>query len=215
MKRSPAAVRPTLRNLDERALQAFLRIVTQDQQEDQPETFAHVHPHAHATARLARLFALACRCGSRTAGPTLAEIEYGAYVHDIGKYFIEPSVLLKPGALDEDEEAVMRLHPACGDIIISRLPGMTRIIRQIVLHHHEHWDGSGYPEGLRGIDIPLAARIISIVDVYTALRARRSYKPTLTKPEALETLQEMAGCELDPYMVEDFVKLISDKRETA
>ncbi|MDT4954632.1 MAG: hypothetical protein QOJ02_2770 [Acidobacteriota bacterium] len=216
MKRSPAdAARSTLHNLDERAFQAFLRIVTHAEREDQPETFAHVYPHAHATARLARLFALACRCGSRTTGPTLAEIEYGAYAHDIGKYFVEPSVLLKPGALDEDEEAVMRLHPACGEIIISKIPGTTRTIRQIVLYHHEHWDGSGYPEGLRGIDIPLAARIISIVDVYTALRARRSYKPTLTKPEALETLQEMAGRELDPCMVEDFVRLISDKRETA
>jgi HD-GYP domain-containing protein (c-di-GMP phosphodiesterase class II) len=214
MKRSPAA-RPTLRILDERALQAFLRIVAHAEQKDQPETFAHVHPHGHATARLARLFAIACRCGSRTTGPTLAEIEYGAYAHDIGKYLIEPSVLLKPCALNEEEEAVMRLHPACGDIIISRLPGVTRTIRQIVLYHHEHWDGSGYPEGLRGIDIPLAARLISIVDVYTALRARRSYKPTLTKPEALETLQEMAGRELDPYLVEDFVRLISDKRETA
>ena len=214
MKRSPV-IRPTLSIFNERALQAFLRIVTHTEQEDQPETFSHVHPHAHATARLARLFALACRCGSRTTGPTLAEIEYGAYAHDIGKYFIEPSVLLKPGALDEEEEAVMRLHPACGDIIISRLPGITQTIRQIVLYHHEHWDGSGYPEGLRGIDIPLAARIISIVDVYTALRARRSYKPTLTKSEALETLQEMAGHELDPCMVEDFVKFISNKEERA
>jgi HD-GYP domain-containing protein (c-di-GMP phosphodiesterase class II) len=215
MKHSPAAIRPTLRTLDERALQAFLRIVIHGQHQDQPETFAHVHPHAHATARLARLFATVCRCGSRTTGPTLAEIEYGAYAHDIGKYFIDPSVLLKPGALDEDEEAIMRLHPICGDLILSRLPGMTETIRQIVLYHHEHWDGGGYPEGLRGIDIPLAARIISIADVYTALRARRSYKPTLTKPEALETLQGMAGRELDPFMVEDFVRLINDKHEMA
>jgi HD-GYP domain-containing protein (c-di-GMP phosphodiesterase class II) len=202
MKRSPSS-RPTVSTLDEKALQAFLRIVALSEQEDQPETFAHVHPHAHATARLARLFANACRCGSRTTGPTLAEIEYGAYTHDIGKYFIAPSVLLKPGALDEDEEAVMRLHPACGDLIISSL------------YHHEHWDGSGYPEGLKGTAIPLAARIISVVDVYTALRARRSYKPTLTKSEAIRTLIEMAERELDPYLVEDFVGLIVDKSKAA
>lgn len=214
MRSSPAA-RSIVRILDEKALQVFVRMIAHTEQKDQPETFAHVHPHAHATARLARLFGASCGCGSRTSGPTLAEIQYGAYAHDIGKFFIDPSVLLKPGALDKDEEAVMRLHPVCGDIIISRLPGITRTIRQIVLYHHEHWDGSGYPEGLRGIDIPLAARIISVVDVYTALRARRSYKPTLTKPEAIRTLIEMAGRELDPYMVEDFVRLISDKLEAA
>jgi HD-GYP domain-containing protein (c-di-GMP phosphodiesterase class II) len=214
MKRSPSS-RPFVSTLNETALQSFLRIVARSEQEDQPETFAHVHPHAHATARLARLFAMACRCGSRTTGPTLAEIEYGAYTHDIGKYFIAPSVLLKPAALDEDEEAVMRLHPACGDLIISRLPGMTRTIRQIVLYHHEHWDGSGYPEGLSGTAIPFAARIISIADVYTALRARRSYKPTLTKSEAIRTLIKMAERELDPYLVEDFVGLIADKSKAA
>lgn len=214
MKRSPAA-RPIVRILDEKALQTFVHMIARTEQKNQPETFAHVHPHAHATARLARLFGSSCGFGSRTSGPTLAEIQYGAYAHDIGKFCIDPSVLLKPGALDEDEEAVMRLHPACGDMIISRLPSITRTIRQIVLYHHEHWDGSGYPEGLRGIDIPLAARIISVVDVYTALRARRSYKPTLTKSEAIRTLREMAGCELDPYLVEDFVRLISNKLEPA
>jgi putative two-component system response regulator len=176
---------------------------------DKPETFAHVHPHAHATARLARLFATLCGCGSRNDGPTLAEIEYSAYMHDIGKYFIEPSVLLKPGTLDKEEEAVMRLHSVYGAMIMSRLPGTTETIYRAVLYHHEHWAGTGYPAGLRGVGIPLAARIISIVDVYTALRSRRSYKPTLRKPEAIKTLVEMAGHELDPNLVEDFVRLVA------
>lgn len=197
----------TIRSLNQRALQAVLRMVARMEQKDQPDIFAHVHPHAHATARLARLFAASCGCGS-SGGATLAEIEYGAHVHDIGKYFISPSVLLKPGALNEEEEAVMRLHSIYGAMILARLPGTTENIYRAVLYHHEHWDGSGYPEGLRGVGIPLTSRLISIVDVYTALRARRSYKPMLTKPEAIKTLLEMGGRELDPYLVEDFVRLL-------
>src|SRR5947209_401880 len=121
MNYSPAS--PTIRSLDNRALQAVLRMVARMEQKDQPEIFAHVHPHAHATARLARLFAASCGCGSSGNEATLAEIEYGARVHDIGKYFIAPAVLLKPVALDEDEEAVMRLHSIYGAMILARLPG--------------------------------------------------------------------------------------------
>ncbi|HEX8845966.1 MAG TPA: HD domain-containing phosphohydrolase [Pyrinomonadaceae bacterium] len=209
MKRSPAY--PTIRVLDQRALHTVVRMIARTEQKDQPETFAHVHPHAHATARLARLFATFCGCDAGSGGATLAEIEYSAHMHDVGKYFILPSVLLKPGALDEDEEAVMRQHSVYGAMIVSRLPGTTETIRRAVLYHHEHWAGTGYPEGLRGTQIPLTARLISVVDVYTALRARRSYKPTLTKPEAVNTLVEMAGRELDPYLVEDFLRLLKTK----
>ena len=210
MEYSPAT-QPDSRTVDHRALQTVVRMVARVERKNQPEMFFHVQPHAHATARLTRLFATTYTCGSRSQGPTLDEIEYGALMHDIGKYFIAPSVLLKPDALDEEEEAVMRLHPVHGAASISQLPGTTDHIRQVVLHHHEHWDGTGYPGGLCGTAIPLAARIVSVVDVYTALRARRSYKPTLTKWKAIVTLTEMAGRELDPSLVEDFVGLVCGK----
>lgn len=174
----------------------------------QPEIFAHVQPHAHATANLARRFAAACRCAGRGNMPGLEELGVGAYVHDVGKYFIAPSLLLKPGELDEEERAAISLHSALGATVISKIPSMTETIRLTVLHHHEHWDGSGYPDGLSGTRIPYAARLISVVDVYTSLRSRRSYKPTLTKQEAFDTLKEMAGRELDPYLVEDFICLV-------
>ncbi len=186
-------------------------MVARVERKERPEVFAHVQPHAHAAARLTRLFAAKCVGAGR--GPTLDEIEYGALMHDIGKYFIAPSVLLKPDALDEEEEAAVRLHPVRGAAAVSRLPSTTEHIHRVVLHHHEHWDGGGYPSGLRGAAIPLAARIVSVVDVYTALRARRSYKPTLPKGEAVVTLTEMAGRELDPSLVEDFVRMICDKRQ--
>jgi HD-GYP domain-containing protein (c-di-GMP phosphodiesterase class II) len=191
------------------AYRTILRAIAEVGQQTQPRTFAHVQPHAHATARLSRLFAAFCRLNSRSRSPTLDEIEYSAYLHDVGKYFVDPSVLLKPGPLDEEEQAVMRLHSVYGSTIISKLPGSTAIVQRIIFHHHEHWDGTGYPEGLFGTAIPFEARIVSIVDVYTSLRAKRSYKPTLRKVEALRTLTEMAGRELDPYLVEDFVRMVS------
>jgi HD-GYP domain-containing protein (c-di-GMP phosphodiesterase class II) len=191
-----------------------MRVVTKVSKQAQPEIFAHVQPHAHATAKLARHFAASLRLGWNRA-PTLKEIELGAYMHDIGKFFIVSSILLKPGALDEEERATVSLHSVYGATIISKFPGVTETIRRVVLHHHERWDGSGYPEGLSRTSIPLAARIVSIVDVYTSLRAKRSYKPTLTKRQALGSLIEMAGRELDPYMVEDFIRLIRLKRTLA
>lgn len=196
--------------VDSRALQAVARIVGRVERKNQPQVFAHVQPHAHATARLSRFFAAECLRGKNHRRPTLDEIEFGALMHDIGKYFTASAVLLKPAALDEEEQAVMRLHSERGATAISQLPGMTSHIYQIVLHHHEHWDGNGYPGGLHGSAIPLGARIVSVVDVYTSLRARRTYKPTLTKWKAIITLTEMAGHELDPSLVEDFVRLVCD-----
>lgn len=177
-----------------------------------PATFAHVQPHAHATASLAARFvaALDGQRGRRLL--PAAEIEFAARLHDIGKYFISTSILLKPGALDDEERIVMSLHPVYGAIIVEKLHGMTDTIYRAVLHHHEHWEGSGYPEGLAGTCIPLAARIVSIADVYTSLRARRSYKPTYSKWDAFAMLVGMAGRELDPYLVEDFVHLLRDKQ---
>lgn len=210
MKYSPAT-QPAGRTVDHRTLQTVVRMVARVERQNQPRTFTHVQPHAHATARLTRFFAATCIREKGSYGVTLDEIEYGALMHDIGKYFVDPAVLLKPTALDEEEEAVMRLHPAFGATAVSQLPGVTNHIRRIILHHHEHWDGSGYPGGICGTQIPLAARIVSVVDVYTALRSRRSYKPTLTKWKAIVTLTQMAGRELDPCLVEDFMRMVCDK----
>ena len=110
---------------------------------------------------------------------------------------------------------MMSLHSVYGAIIISKLPGVTEAIRCVVLHHHERWDGNGYPEGLAGTAIPLAARIVSIVDVYTSLRAKRSYKPNLNKHQAFSSLIDMAGQELDPFLVEDFLRLVRDRHTLA
>jgi putative two-component system response regulator len=196
---------------EEFGLREVTRVIAAVGRKTQPSIFAHVQPHAHATANLARRFAVACGCVGGGNTPTLEELEVGAHLHDVGKYFIAPSVLLKNGELDAEERAVVSLHPTFGASAISKLPDVTEPIRLTVLRHHEHWDGSGYPGGLAGTAIPLAARLVSVVDVYTSLRSRRSYKPTLTKREALDTLVEMAGRELDPCLVEDFLRFACDR----
>jgi HD-GYP domain-containing protein (c-di-GMP phosphodiesterase class II) len=199
------------RTVSVRTLSGLLRSINTISQQTQPELFTHVQPHAHASAKLARLFVASFGCSDGSFQPTLEEIEFSAHLHDIGKYFIAASVLLKPGALDEEEREIVSLHPVIGATIISKLPGTTETIRRVVLYHHEHWNGNGYPEGLSGTAIPLAARIISIVDVYTSLRSRRSYKPLQTKQQAIGIMKEMAGRELDPYIVEDFITLIKNR----
>jgi HD-GYP domain-containing protein (c-di-GMP phosphodiesterase class II) len=88
------------------------------------------------------------------------------------------------------------------------MASITETVWRVVLYHHERWDGGGYPEGLQGTRIPLAARLVAIADVYTSLRARRSYKPTLTKREAAAEMEAMAGRELDPDLTRDFLKFV-------
>ncbi|HEV2914725.1 MAG TPA: HD domain-containing phosphohydrolase [Pyrinomonadaceae bacterium] len=204
----PLPLRTVNSTVSETTLRTIQRAVAAIGQESRPRAFAHIHPHAHATAKLTRHFVTHYRRDSRSHTPTLEEIEFSAHMHDVGKYFIATSILLKPGRFDEDERAVMSLHPIYGAIIISKLPGISDLIKRVILYHHEHWDGSGYPDGLSGTSIPLEARIVAVVDVYTSLRSRRSYKPTLPKEEALKLLGQMAGQELDPYLTEDFIKLI-------
>ena len=111
-------------------------------------------------------------------------ISYSAQMHDVGKIRVPNEILLKPGSLDENELRIMRLHPVYGDMILGDSPRL-QIAREIALSHHENWDGSGYPQGLRGESIPLSGRIVKLADVYDALRSKRSYKPPFSHEEAL------------------------------
>jgi HD-GYP domain-containing protein (c-di-GMP phosphodiesterase class II) len=173
--------------------------------DERPRLYRHVHPHGHATAILARCFARALGCA---VAPTLDEIELGAHLHDFGKYLVAESILLKPGPLDEEERAAVSFHPVYGAQLLTRLPAVTEAVRRMVLSHHECWDGGGYPEGLAGRRIPFAARLVSVADVYTSLRARRSYKPTFGRAEAAAEMRGMAGRELDPELTADFLRFI-------
>lgn len=118
----------------------------------------------------------------------LAALHRGGYLHDIGKVGISDSLLLKPGRLTPDEYSRIKEHPVIGDRLCGELRSL-RQVRPIVRHHHERLDGSGYPDGLKGDDIPLLAQIMAIVDVYDAITTERPYKPALTPERAYEELR--------------------------
>jgi putative two-component system response regulator len=136
----------------------------------------------------------------------------GAFLHDIGKIGVPDAVLLKPGKLTDDEFATMKSHTLIGDEICSQSRLLSRI-RPIVRHHHERRDGSGYPDGLRGDDIPLLAQIIGIVDVFDALMSPRPYKPAATLRQAHDQLRaEGARGWHRADLLEEFIRVTLDPR---
>ncbi len=129
----------------------------------------------------------------------------GALLHDIGKLAVPEYILNKPGKLTEAEFAKMKIHPTVGGDILRRV-NFPYPVEDIVRYHHEKWDGSGYPKGLRGEAIPLVARIISVVDFYDATRCDRPYRKGMKREESLGLLTNMAGSAFDPRVVETFVE---------
>lgn len=127
-------------------------------------------------------------------------------LHDVGKIGVPDSILLKPGRLTSDELVVMRQHPEIGGDIIPEHPAeVIGMARRIALTHHEKWDGTGYPVGLRGSEIPLEGRIAAICDVYDALISRRPYKPAWSTEEALGHILSNSGTHFDPEVVRSFL----------
>lgn len=142
----------------------------------------------------------------------LAALECGGFLHDIGKIGIPDGVLCKPGALTPAEYEVVKQHTVIGDRLCGELRSLKRV-RPIVRHHHERLDGSGYPDGLRGDDVPLLAQIMGIVDVFDAATTTRPYKPAGSCERACEELiREGARGWRSPRLVEGFVSLVTAKR---
>jgi PAS domain S-box-containing protein len=140
-------------------------------------------------------------------GPDLIHVRRGALLHDIGKMGIPDAILLKPGALTEEEWQVMRMHPVFSYDLLSGIPFL-RLALDIPYCHHEKWDGSGYPRGLAGNQIPLAARIFSVVDVWDALGSDRPYRKKWAEGKIIEYIRKEAGTRFDPEIVELFLKKI-------
>jgi HD-GYP domain-containing protein (c-di-GMP phosphodiesterase class II) len=135
-------------------------------------------------------------------------IRRGALLHDIGKMAIPDAILHKAGRLDKDEMEIMRKHPVFAYELISPISYLNRAL-DIPYYHHEKWDGSGYPHGLKGEEIPLAARIFAIVDVWDALRSDRPYRPAWSDEEALEYIRSQSGHHFDPGIVDIFLDTIN------
>lgn len=138
----------------------------------------------------------------------LRALRLGGYLHDLGKIAVPDGILLKPGPLDPIEQERIRAHPGAGSDLVLGLRSL-ELVRPIMRHHHEKWDGSGYPDGLKGEAIPLGARIISVVDVYDALHTDRPYKAALSRSEAVSTLiRETDAGYWDPRIVETFLEIL-------
>jgi len=137
----------------------------------------------------------------------LQELRIASWLHDIGKIGVPESILLKPGPLDAEETRIVREHPVTGENMLKPLKSLRRIL-PVIRHHHEKMDGSGYPDGLRGEDIPLKARILQVADIYDALTTPRPYRGALPPEEALQILfSEAENGWLDPSVVLKFSRI--------
>lgn len=144
--------------------------------------------------------------------PLLTDIERGVLLHDIGKIGIPDSILLKPGPLSPDEWKIMRTHAELGGQLLSRIEFLKGAV-PVVLHHHERWDGGGYPVGLKGEEIPLGARIFAIVDAFDAMTVDRPYSRAISAEAAREEIRRCAGTHFDPRLVEIFLGLPLERLE--
>jgi putative two-component system response regulator len=159
-----------------------------------------------------RLAASSLRIGKALGlpNPELVTLYRGGYLHDIGKICMPDSILHKAGALTADQWEIVRQHPVKGEEICRPMKSLAPVL-PIIRSHHERWDGSGYPDGLRGEEIPLHARILQIADIYDALVTARSYKPALTREEALRAIdQEVCAGWRDPELVSLFVNTVEE-----
>jgi HD-GYP domain-containing protein (c-di-GMP phosphodiesterase class II) len=135
----------------------------------------------------------------------IERVRLGGLLHDIGKIGVIEALLEKPAVLSEDEFPPLRLHPEKGVAILAPIEQLRDVLPGI-LHHHERYDGTGYPKGLKGEDIPLEARIITVADSFDAMVADRPYKKGFSPAEALAELHRSAGSQFDPHVVENFTR---------
>ena len=127
-------------------------------------------------------------------------------LHDIGKIGISENILRKPAKLSNCEWEIMKSHPVMGEEILKPLPTLKPVL-PLIRHHHERWDGKGYPDGLKGEEIPLGARIIAICDAFDAMTSLRPYRKPLSKEKALKEIEKNSGTQFDPKLVEIFLKI--------
>ena len=162
--------------------------------------------HSKRAVEYSRILAL--EMGIR--GNQLVDITRGALLHDVGKIGISDSILLKPGKLTEEEWEIMRKHPLLGYRILKDIRFLRGAL-DVVLYHHERFDGSGYPFGLKGEDIPIGARIFSVVDAFDAMTSDRVYRPAVDFEAARQELEKQAGSQFDPHIVDAFFKIPIEK----
>src|SRR5215212_5254761 len=163
----------------------------------------------HGHVRRTQIYAKELGALFKVSDQETRALHAGALLHDIGKLAVPEYILNKPGKLTEAEFAKMKIHPSVGGDILKRV-NFTYPVEDIVRYHHEKWDGSGYPKGLKGEGIPLVARIISVVDFYDATRCDRPYRKGMKREESLALLRSMVGSAFDPKVVETFIEHVEE-----
>ena len=141
---------------------------------------------------------------------TLREIEFGALLHDVGKMAVPVELLNKPDKLSDEEMEQMRRHTAMGERMLERIGGVLGEVGTIVRSHHERWDGDGYPDGLKGEEIPIASRVIAACDAFNAMTTDRPYRPARSTEEAIAELRREAGGQFDPRVVEALIEVLEE-----
>lgn len=183
-------------------IQEMMALVRAVEEKD-PATEGHCH----------RIERLAISTGEQLGllGDRLATLSHAAYLHDIGKVKIPNSILNKPGPLTDEEWEEMRKHAVYGSEMLADKEFLAEAAK-VVRSHHEHYDGTGYPDGLRGAEIPLEARIVAVVDAYDAMRSDRPYRSALSPDAALAELRKNTGTQFDPLVVEAFLFVLQRRR---
>jgi len=144
-------------------------------------------------------------------GAQLESVQTVGYLHDIGKIGVQDSILNKPGNLTREEYEIVKKHPVIGESIVSEL-GLSPEERSIIRHHHERWDGSGYPDGLIAEAIPLLARIVSVVDAFDAMTSKRAYRDAMSEDASMAELIRNRGKQFDPAALDAFVEIVKKNR---
>lgn len=186
-----------------------------------PETGGHIRRTQNYVRMLANHLKHHERFRHELNDSTIELLYKSAPLHDIGKVGVHDSILLKPGRLTEEEFEEMKRHTVYGrDALVNsnHMPGdhsFLTLAREIAYSHHEKWDGTGYPEGLQGEEIPLSGRLMALADVYDALISKRIYKPPFTHAKAVEIITEGRGKHFDPAITDAFLELEEKFRQTA
>ena len=197
-------VRLRTRKIRQREEEIALKLVSVTSHRDE-ETGEHVRRIGLYAAAVAR------ELGWDTS--KINDIRIAAPMHDLGKVGIPDRILLKAGALNDDEFSVMKRHTLIGAQMLegTDIPVLD-MAAKIARYHHERWDGTGYPDGLKGDEIPLEARITAVVDIYDALVHKRVYKDAMAEEDALAIMQDVAGKHLDPHILQLFIRLLPEMR---
>ena len=169
---------------------------------------------AQSHIRRVQVYATSIARGLGMSDTEIQGVKTAALLHDIGKLAVPEHILSKPGPLTQEEFQKIRVHPQVGAEIISAVP-FPYPVAPLILSHHERWDGKGYPQGIKGEEIPLGARILSVVDYYDALTSDRPYHKAMTPEAAMALLQQEAGRALDPQVVQMFVKMAPEMESAA